>query len=49
MTTADSLDDLAKAESPAALLEALKDLKNSIIGNTWKKVQVAQHVPTVQL
>jgi hypothetical protein len=28
-------------EDDAELLFALKELKNSIIGNTWKKVEVA--------
>lgn len=36
--TLDSLQSLSDSES---LLAALKDLKNSVIGNTWKKVEVA--------
>jgi hypothetical protein len=31
------------------LLAALKDLKNSIIGSTWKKVEVADEVGVLDL
>ena len=36
--TLESLQSLPDSDS---LLSALKDLKNSVIGNTWKKVEVA--------
>lgn len=36
-------------ENDAELLFALKELKNSIIGNTWKKVEVADSVGLLRL
>lgn len=41
MTTSATLQALAAAPTPDARLRALKDLKNSVIGNTWKKVEHA--------
>lgn len=38
---ATTIGTLAAAHSSGDLLVVLKDLKNSVIGNTWKKVQVA--------
>ncbi|KAL1409900.1 hypothetical protein Q8F55_003899 [Vanrija albida] len=41
MTTSVTLEALKAAEAPADLLRALKELKNAVIGNTWKKVEYA--------
>jgi len=43
MTASPTLQALtkAKATGPADLLRELKVLKNSVIGNTWKKVEHA--------
>ncbi|WVQ97812.1 hypothetical protein IAU59_004927 [Kwoniella sp. CBS 9459] len=43
MTTANTLSLLTAAPTPADQLKELKDLKNSVIGNTWKKVEVAEN------
>ena len=40
---------LEAAQTPQQLLAALKDLKNSVIGNTWKKVEVAEDARVMQL
>jgi len=37
------------ATSTAELLASLKDLKNSVIGNTWKKVEVAEDEALLRL
>ncbi|OCF37579.1 hypothetical protein I316_00705 [Kwoniella heveanensis BCC8398] len=42
MTTAGTLSRLTAASSRTDQLKVLKDLKNSVIGNTWKKVEVAE-------
>jgi hypothetical protein len=31
------------------LLQALKDLKNGVIGNTWKKVETAENESVLRL
>jgi hypothetical protein len=36
-----TLASLRAARSDEELLGSLKDLKNSVIGNTWKKVELA--------
>jgi hypothetical protein len=41
MTASPSLQALSRASTPAELLRELKTLKNSVIGNTWKKVEYA--------
>jgi hypothetical protein len=41
MTASPTLQALRKATAPADLLQELKVLKNSVIGNTWKKVEYA--------
>lgn len=41
MTTSATLQALSNAATPVERLRALKDLKNSVIGNTWKKVEHA--------
>lgn len=40
-TASVSLESLLNLPDRVNLLLALKDLKNSVIGNTWKKVEVA--------
>lgn len=42
MTSGDTLTSLTGASTRPELLLALKDLKNSVIGNTWKKVEVVE-------
>ncbi|WVW78739.1 hypothetical protein I302_100699 [Kwoniella bestiolae CBS 10118] len=42
MTNSNTYDLLTNAPTPAELLTNLKDLKNGVIGNTWKKVEVAE-------
>ena len=42
MTTATAVRELEAASSTLELLRGLKDLKNAVIGNTWKKVEVAE-------
>ena len=42
MTTATGVRELEAASSTLELLRGLKDLKNAVIGNTWKKVEVAE-------
>nr|XP_018265756.1 uncharacterized protein I303_02129 [Kwoniella dejecticola CBS 10117]OBR87914.1 hypothetical protein I303_02129 [Kwoniella dejecticola CBS 10117] len=42
MTNSNTLDLLTNASSSTTLLTNLKDLKNTVIGNTWKKVEVAE-------
>ncbi|ORY26906.1 armadillo-type protein, partial [Naematelia encephala] len=42
MTNSPALSSLASSGSAEELLNSLKDLKNSVIGNTWKKVQIAE-------
>lgn len=49
MTQSATMSALASAQSPSVLLAALKDLKNSVIGNTWKKVEVAEDEAVMQL
>ena len=49
MTHSATMVSLAAAQTPAQLLLALKDLKNSVIGNTWKKVEVAEDEEVMQL
>ncbi|TXT11159.1 hypothetical protein VHUM_01910 [Vanrija humicola] len=39
MTTSVTFQALNAAEAPTDLLRALKELKNAVIGNTWKKVE----------
>lgn len=41
MTTSVTLQALQATEAPTDLLRALKELKNAVIGNTWKKVESA--------
>lgn len=41
MTISATLQALSNAATPADKLRTLKDLKNSVIGNTWKKVEHA--------
>lgn len=36
-----TLEGLRSISDRGSLLFALKDLKNSVIGNSWKKVEVA--------
>jgi hypothetical protein len=36
------LSNLLATSSPTDLVDQLKALKNSIIGNTWKKVEVVE-------
>jgi phage-related protein len=40
-TAAVTLESLVALPNRESVLLALKDLKNSVIGNTWKKVEVA--------
>lgn len=48
--TMDATSELLKsAATPQDLLVALKDLKNLVIGNTWKKVQVSEDEQVLQL
>ncbi|CAK9783454.1 ARM repeat-containing protein [Cutaneotrichosporon oleaginosum] len=49
MTTSATLQALSAAATPADRLRALKDLKNSVIGNTWKKVEHASDDALLQL
>jgi len=49
MTASSTLHNLQTALSPNELLRILKDLKNSVIGNTWKKVEVAEDEPLLDL
>jgi hypothetical protein len=49
MTQTVIMSALGAAQTPATLLGALKDLKNSVIGNTWKKVEVAEDEEVMQL
>lgn len=48
MTTSDTLLRLQRAEGQDELLASLKDLKNSVIGNVWRKVQVVDDEPTIR-
>lgn len=41
MTASPTLQALTKASTPGELIRELKTLKNSVIGNTWKKVEHA--------
>jgi hypothetical protein len=41
MTTSNTLLSLSSATSKEKL-RVLKDLKNSVIGNTWRKVEVVE-------
>lgn len=41
MTTSAALQAITSAAATGDLLRALKELKNSVIGNTWKKVGLA--------
>ncbi|KAL7423599.1 hypothetical protein Q5752_001180 [Cryptotrichosporon argae] len=41
MTTASTYQSLTSLSDATQRLQALKDLKNTVIGNTWKKVDVA--------
>jgi hypothetical protein len=43
------MDRLQEAKSQDELLEGLKQLKNSVIGNIAKKVEVAQDEVLLQL
>ncbi|WWC87229.1 uncharacterized protein L201_002117 [Kwoniella dendrophila CBS 6074] len=43
MTISNTLDLLLNDPSPSNLLLNLKGLKNGVIGNTWKKVEVAEN------
>lgn len=47
--TQPTLSPVLTATSPAERLQALKNLKNSVIGNTWKKVEVAENEPLLRL
>jgi len=47
--TQPTLSPVLTATSSAELLQALKNLKNSVIGNTWKKVEVAENEPLLRL
>lgn len=40
-TTSVTLESLQSLPDRQSLLLALKDLKNAVIGSTWKKVEVA--------
>ncbi|RSH90252.1 hypothetical protein EHS25_001586 [Saitozyma podzolica] len=42
MTSGNTLTSLTGASTRPELLVVLKDLKNSVIGNTWKKVEVTE-------
>jgi hypothetical protein len=44
-----SLNASIHSRNDVELLSALKELKNSIIGNTWKKVEVADEEGLLQL
>lgn len=41
--TQPTLPPVLTAGDNEELLRALKDLKNGVIGNTWKKVEVAEN------
>ena len=45
----DTFARLEGASTQAELLQQLKDLKNAIIGNTWRKVEVAEDESLLQL
>ena len=49
MTTSNTLQSLLAAPTPIDLLRALKELKNAVIGNTWRKVEVAEDEPLLHL
>ncbi|WWD00304.1 hypothetical protein V866_007215 [Kwoniella sp. B9012] len=49
MTNSNTFDLITNASSPADLLIHLKDLKNGVIGNTWKKVEVAEDEALLKL
>ncbi|WWC67683.1 uncharacterized protein I206_101595 [Kwoniella pini CBS 10737] len=49
MTNSNTLDILTNSSNPSNLLTNLKDLKNTVIGNTWKKVEVAEDQGLLQL
>jgi hypothetical protein len=49
MTSSATFASLIGAASRPELLRVLKDLKNSVIGNTWKKVEVAEDEQAVAL
>ena len=45
----DALTRLEAATTQAEVLRQLKDIKNAIIGNTWRKVEVAEDESLLQL
>jgi hypothetical protein len=47
--TQSALAPVLEASTSADLLKALKDLKNGVIGNTWKKVEVAENEAVLRL
>ena len=47
--TQPTLSPVLTATTTADLLKALKNLKNGVIGNTWKKVEVAENEPLLRL
>ena len=49
MTQSSTMATLSAAQNPPELLAALKDLKNAVIGNTWKKVEVAEDAEVVSM
>ena len=48
MTQSNTLSNLTSSASQTDLLRSLKDLKNGVIGNTWKKVEVAEDEDVLQ-
>jgi hypothetical protein len=44
-----SLGRLRASTTQSELLENLKTLKNAIIGNTWKKLEIAEDEATLSL
>lgn len=49
MTTSQTLHGISRATTQDELLRQLKDLKNSVIGNTWRKVEVAEDERLLEL
>lgn len=44
-----TLSPVLTASTSDELLKALKDLKNGVIGNTWKKVETAENESLLRL
>jgi hypothetical protein len=49
MKTSQTLHGISRATTQDELLRQLKDLKNSVIGNTWRKVEVAEDERLLEL